>query len=351
MSGLNIGLVGATGLVGKTFIHLLKSRQFPVKNLKPFASSSSEGQFIHYQDRSYPIKTLEEGCFKDIDLVFFSSGDSISRKWAPRAVKEGAFVIDNSAAHRMNPEILLCVPEVNGNKLPKKNDSRTIIANPNCSTIQLTVALNPLLKTHGLSSIRVASYQSVSGMGREGLAQLIKQSQAILDEKEPPTTQVFNRQMAFTAIPQIGSVDTDGFCSEEIKIVTETRRILSQPKLSISALTVRIPTLNGHSQALWFCLKEETCKEELIALFRRSAGLELWPTTSHQTTKEDQGLDYPVNTGIDGSDFVHIGKLRKDPIHSKGWQMWVVADNLRKGAALNSIQIAERIFDITQESM
>ncbi len=337
MKDLKIGIVGATGVVGETFVYLLQEFNIPVAELRPFASESSLGKKITCFDEKYPCQVLKPGCFEGLDVVFFSSGDPISKEWAPQAVKEGAFAIDNSAAFRMDDNTLLCVPEVNGDQLPKAGDAPAIIANPNCSTIQLVVALKPLAEKYGLKSVRVASYQSVSGAGRDGLDDLLEQSMQVLNGKEVTAGKTFDQQIAFNAIPQIGGLRDDGFCSEEFKIMNESKKILSLPDLPISAFTVRIPSINGHSEAVWFELNQSVATEDIANLLQSSNGIEV--------VSEKDPQKYPMNVTASGQNPVYIGKLRQDPAFDNSFQMWVVADNLRKGAALNGLQIAQAIFD------
>lgn len=333
---LNVGVVGATGIVGTEFIKILKERKFPVQELRLFASDASKGNKIAFRDQSLTVRGLEEGCFEGLDLVFFSSGDDISKKWVPLAVREGAFAIDNSAAYRMNPEIPLVVPEVNGHLLPSHAKPQCI-ANPNCSTIQLVVALNPLRKAFGLSDVRVASYQSVSGAGKGGVDELQNQTLAALNHQEVAPT-VFPHSIGFTNIPQIGSFNADGFCTEEMKIMQESRKIFDEPNLKISAFTVRTPTTNAHSEAVWVTLNNVASRKEVMDELKRAPGIEI--------LDDPMSNRYPLNSRASGHDPVYVGRIHQDLFDKKTWLLWVVADNIRKGAALNGIQIAEQIFDI-----
>ncbi|MEK7358693.1 MAG: aspartate-semialdehyde dehydrogenase, partial [Bdellovibrionota bacterium] len=235
---VNVGIVGATGVVGETFLNLIDERDFPAGEIRLFASENSLGKTKKFLDREITLQVLKEGCFDGLDLVFFSSGDDISLEWAPKATKSGAFAVDNSAAFRMNDDFPLVVPEVNGDLLPKPG-SPTIIANPNCSTIQLVVALAPLSLRFGLKNVRVASYQSVSGAGRDGIEELFQTTRRALEAEEATTSKIFPQPIAFNTIPQIGRFGDDGFCTEETKIMNETCKILREPKLPISAFTVR----------------------------------------------------------------------------------------------------------------
>lgn len=330
---LKIGVVGATGMVGKSFMETLEQRDFPVAELRPFASEKSAGLDIDLMGKSYPIQTLVPGCFNGLDLVFFSSGDDISKEWAPKAVQAGAFAVDNSAAFRMDENIFLVVPEVNGDILDQNKTKPQIIANPNCTTIQLVVALNPLHKKFGLKEVRVASYQAVSGAGQAAYDEL--KSQVENPHLEP---KIFPHPIAYNCIPQIGSFQDNGFTSEEIKVMKESRKILRHSQLKISSFTVRVPVLNAHAEAVWATLDKEVSREEIISVLEAEKGIviEDYPQKSF----------YPQQYLASGQDPVYVGRIHRDLEDPKTWLMWIVADNVRKGAALNGIQIAERIFDI-----
>lgn len=332
---LKVGVVGATGMVGQTFMNILEERAFPIEELRPFASENSLGKKIHLQGKDWSVQILKENCFDGLDLVFFSSGDDISKEWAPKAVKAGAFAVDNSAAYRMDPDVVLIVPEVNGHLL-NQNSQPQIIANPNCSTIQLVVALKPLLDQFGLEEVRVSSYQAVSGAGQGGYDELLEQIQ---DHKnDQPAAKTFPHPILFNAIPQIGSFNEEGFCSEEVKIMKETRKILAQPDLKVSAFTVRIPALNAHSESVWVTLKQQVSREQVLGAMESFEGL---------VVQDDPKCSvYPMARSASGQDPVYVGRIHRDPEDPRLWLMWVVSDNIRKGAALNGIQIAERIFDI-----
>ncbi len=332
-----VGVVGATGMVGEIFLQLLEERNFPIHSIKLFASQRSKGETRNFKNKELEIETLSPNCFDGLDLVFFSSGDDISKEWAPLAVKAGAMAIDNSAAFRMDTGKLLIVPEVNGDLLPKRG-SPALIANPNCSTIQLVLALSPLHKDFGLESVHVATYQAVSGAGRGGQEELESQMRGHWNRDSAATPQVFPHPIAMNAIPQIGGFAENGFCSEEIKIMRESKKILRDDTFRISSFTVRIPAWNAHSEAVWVRLKSEAKREQILASFRAQCGL----------TVVDAPLksEYPMAIHFDGKDDVAVGRIHQDIDDPKTWLMWIVSDNLRKGAALNGIQIAERIFDI-----
>lgn len=332
-----VGVVGATGVVGEVFLRLLEERKFPVSELRLFASERSKGDSRRFNGRDHQIDTLSERGFDGLDLVFFSSGDDISKEWAPRAVRAGAFAVDNSAAFRMDEDIPLVVPEVNGHVLPPRAKP-ALIANPNCSTIQLVVALSPLRKDFGLESVHVATYQAVSGAGRGGQEELESQLKAFSTGANLPAPQTFPHPIAMNAIPQIGSFGANGFCSEEMKIMRESKKILGDDSFRISAFTVRIPAWNAHSEAVWIRLKQTVTRENVIKSLRAQDGLAV----------ADDPLKsvYPMAIQYDGKDGVAVGRIHQDLDDPRTWLLWIVSDNLRKGAALNGIQIAERIFDI-----
>jgi aspartate-semialdehyde dehydrogenase (peptidoglycan organisms) len=331
---LKVGVVGATGMVGQTFMNILEERKFPIAELRPFASENSLGKKIELQGTKWDVQVLKDGCFDGLDLVFFSSGDDISAEWAPKAVAAGAFAVDNSAAFRMDPNVLLVVPEVNGHLLGKDAKPQ-IIANPNCSTIQLVVALKPLQEKFGIEEVRVSSYQAVSGAGQGGYDELIAQTQ---DHKADHTPATFPHTILFNAIPQIGSFNDDGYCSEEVKIMKETRKILSQNDLKVSAFTVRIPALNAHSESVWVTLKKNINREQIVEALEKGQGLVV-------QDEPKKGI-YPLARQVSGKDPVYVGRIHRDIENPAMWLMWVVSDNIRKGAALNGLQIAEQLFDI-----
>jgi aspartate-semialdehyde dehydrogenase len=333
---LKIGVVGATGMVGEAFMDLLTRKKFPVSVLKPFASERSVGLKVSACGKSWPVESLSDGSFKGLDVVFFSSGDDVSKEWAPKAVEDGAFAIDNSAAYRMDQRFPLIVPEVNGHRIPKKSNP-TIIANPNCSTIQLVVALQAL-RPFGLESVRVASYQSVSGAGKLGREELLKQTTEFINSgKITSKPETFAHPIAFNCIPHIGSFSDDGFSSEEHKIMRETKKIM-ELELSVSAFTVRVPALNSHSEAVWVTLNKNVNQEEILNAFQKMPGLKLITQSTPSA--------YPTALEASEKEPVFVGRIHRDLNDPKTWLMWVVADNIWKGAALNGLQIAERIFDI-----
>ena len=322
-----IGLVGATGVVGTTFLNLLHNNNFPVEELRPFASKKSEGKkVLHYNS---PIQTLKENCFAGLDFVFFSSGDEISLEWAPQAVDSGAFAIDNSGAFRMHPEHQLIVPEVNGH-LIEKMVKPEVIANPNCSTIQLMLPLNAL-KPFGVDKITVSTYQAASGAGKQGISELKSQ----IENPEESKPKVFTKQLAHNCIPHIGSFNDDDFTSEEIKIMNESKKILDLPKLVASAFTVRIPSINTHAEAVWVTLSKDVQRSEIITAMKNQEGL----------TTFEHAREYDTPLECNGKNNVSVSRIHKDIANENTWIMWVVGDNLLKGAALNGYQIAKKLIE------
>lgn len=336
--GLKVGVVGATGMVGEAFMQVLSNHKLDIEELRPFASERSEGQKISLNGKDWTVQSLKDGkeAFAGLDVVFFSSGDDISRDWAPLAVEVGAVAIDNSAAFRMNDNISLVVPEVNGHLIPEKGKAE-LIANPNCSTIQLVVALNAL-KKFGLNDVKVATYQAVSGAGKAGHEELVNQSNEFASTGKVETAPAnFSHQIAFNCIPHIGSFNDMGFCSEEWKIMQETKKILELPKLTVSAFTVRVPVMNAHSEAAWVTLDKEVSRDEFVSALKAQDGLVV--------LDELTGTNFPTALSASGKEPVYVGRIHQDPNQPKTWIFWVVADNILKGAALNGLQIAEKIFN------
>jgi len=329
---LKVGVVGATGVVGQSFIGLLESRNFPVKELRPFASAASAGKKIKLGSNDWEIQALSENCFDGFDVVFFSSGEEISVEWAPKAVAAGAFAVDNSSAFRMNPDYPLVVPEVNGHELDASKP--TIIATPNCSTIQLVLALAPLKKAYGLKEVRIATYQAVSGAGKEAIDELKDQTKDELNGNTDHKPNKFPKPIAFNCVPEIGSYADNNFCTEELKLMNETRKILGQQDLFVSAFAVRVPAINGHSEAVWVTLEKDT--DDITEVLKAQDGLFV-----HTDPK-----DYPIATEVSGQMDVSVGRIHKDVALPNTWLMWVVGDNLLKGAALNGIQVAEKLFKL-----
>jgi aspartate-semialdehyde dehydrogenase len=332
-SEFSVAVVGATGLVGETMITILEERQFPVSELYPLASNRSLGKSVSFNGRRIPVQELEGFDFSKVDIGLFSPGAEVSRVYAPKAAAAGCVVIDNTSEFRYEDDIPLVVPEVNPHTIEQFRNRR-IIANPNCSTIQLVVALKPIHDAVGLERVNVATYQSVSGAGRDAVEELAQQSIQLLSGKGPVTPKVIAKQIAFNCVPQIDAFQDNGYTKEEMKIVWETRKILGDPNIRVSATAVRVPVFYGHSEAVQIETRAKITAEEARALLSKAPGVELMD--------ERRPGGYPTAaTEAANRDTVYVGRIREDLTFDRGLNLWVVADNIRKGAATNSVQIAE----------
>jgi len=332
----NVAVVGATGMVGQAMANLLYERNFPYKNLKLLASSRSANSSVNVGGREYRVEETSTAAFAGIDFAFFSVEGDLSKQLAPEAVKQGAVVIDNSSAFRLDEGVPLVVPEVN----PKAvSDHKGIISNPNCSTIQMVVAINPLHRVAGIKRLVVSTYQAVSGAGREAMEELSSQSRNVLEQKEikaeyiPHKGAAKQHQIAFNVVPQLDVMMENGYCKEEMKMINETKKIMGMPDFPVNATTVRVPVMNGHSEAVNLELEDELSPDKARNLLKEAPGVVLMDDTG--------SLTYPMPVDISGKDEVYVGRIRKDDTVKYGLNLWVVADNLRKGAATNSVQIAE----------
>ena len=327
-----VAVVGATGAVGREMLKTLAERRFPVREVAAVASARSTGQEVSFgEDQVLKVKNLETFDFKGWDIALFSPGAAISAVHAPRAAAAGCLVIDNTSHFRMDPDVPLVVPEVNPQALGRI--PRGIIANPNCSTIQMLLALKPLHDRFGVKRVVVATYQSVSGAGKEGMDELWAQSRA-LHVNDPMTPQEFTKPIAFNVIPHIDSFMDDGSTKEEWKMVVETKKILD-PAIQVAATCVRVPVFIGHSEALTIEFLRPVAVGEARAVLREAPGIVV------QDVREDGGYTTPIDCV--GEDATYISRIRKDPSVEHGLQLWCVSDNLRKGAALNAVQIAEAV--------
>ena len=328
----NVAVLGATGEVGKAILSILEERQFPVGELYPLASHRSAGETIRCMDKSHWILDVAEFDFSKADIGLFSAGASVSAEYAPKAAEAGCIVIDNTSQFRYDDDIPLVVPEVNahavGNYL-----SRKIIANPNCSTIQMLVALKPIHDAVGITRINVATYQSVSGSGKAGLTELAHQTGELLNGR-PITPKAFSKQIAFNVIPQIDVFQDNGYTKEEMKMVWETQKIFEDDNILVNPTAVRVPVFYGHSEAIHIETRDKITAPMAQELLSNAPGVIVMDDV--------QKMSFPTavaqGTGQDG---VFVGRIREDISHSHGLDLWVVSDNVRKGAALNAVQIAE----------
>lgn len=335
----NVAVVGATGAVGQQIIRLLEERNFPIENLKLLASSRSKGKSVLFQGKEVTVEEATPESFQGIDFALFSAGGKISKALAKSAVESGAIVIDNTNAFRMEEEVPLVVPEVNMGEAKKH---KGIIANPNCSTIQMVTALKPLYDRYGIDRIIVSTYQAVSGAGNQAIQELMKQTQQVLAEEEvtkeilPVSSLPIKKQIAFNAIPQIDVFQENGFTLEEMKMVRETKKILNDSSVKVTATCVRIPVVFGHSESVYVELKEDYELEEVVKLIKNAPGV--------QVIDDPLNQEYPLAADAAGKLDVFVGRIRRDLDHPRAVNMWIVSDNLLKGAAWNAVQIAEELI-------
>jgi len=328
-----VAVVGATGLVGDTMIRVLEERKFPVSELYPLASNRSLGKFVELNGKSYPVDDLATFDFSKADIGLFSAGGEISREFAPKAAAAGCVVIDNTSEFRYQDDIPLVVPEVNAHAIAQYK-ARGIIANPNCSTIQMLVALKPIHDAVGIERINVATYQSVSGAGKEAVEELATQSAALLSGQGPVKAQIIPKQIAFNVVPQIDKFEDNGYTKEEMKMVWETHKIMEDPSIRVNPTAVRVPVFFGHSEAVHIETRKKITVAEARALLKKAPGVTV--------LDERKPGGYPTAaTEAANRDTVYVGRIREDISSERGLNLWVVADNVRKGAATNSVQIAE----------
>ncbi|MBK6509964.1 MAG: aspartate-semialdehyde dehydrogenase [Haliea sp.] len=331
----DVAVVGATGAVGEVMISVLEERNFPVRNLYPLASSRSAGKTIQFRGKSIRVTDLAEFDFSQAQIGLFSAGGSISAEYAPKAAAAGCVVIDNTSHFRRDDDIPLIVPEVNIEALAGYR-ARNIIANPNCSTIQMLVALKPIYDAVGIARINVATYQAVSGTGKEAIEELAAQTARLLNGQDI-TAEVYPKQIAFNVLPHIDAFQENGYTREEMKMVWETQKIFGDPGILVNPTCVRVPVFFGHSEAVHIETVDKITAEEARALLENAPGV----------TVVDERVDggYPTAvTESAGKDAVFVGRIREDVSHPRGLNLWIVSDNVRKGAALNSVQIAESLI-------
>lgn len=332
----NVAVVGASGMIGEAMMSILEERDFPIRNIFPLGSERSAGSTLQFRDQPVKVGLLSEFDFSHVQYGLFSAGASVSDIYARRAVEQGCTVIDNTSRFRYEPEIPLVVPEVNADVLTEEDH---LIANPNCSTIQMVVALKPIYDAVGIERINVCTYQSVSGAGRSAVHELANQSAALLNGK-PIEAEVAPRQIAFNAIPHIDVFQENGYSKEEMKMVWETRKLLRDDTIRVNPTTVRIPVFFGHSEAVHIETRDKLTASDARELLHQAKGVTV--------VDDPQALSYPTAvTEAANRDDVFVGRIREDISHDLGLNLWIVSDNVRKGGALNSIQIAEYLINGT----
>ena len=330
--GYRVAVVGATGQVGTLMLELLREREFPAREVVPFASERSVGRELEH---GLAVQGLNQESVQGFDLALFSAGGATSGEWAPRFAEAGAVVVDNSSRWRMNEEVPLVVAEVNPDAL---ETHRGIVANPNCSTMQMVVALKPIYDAAGIERLVISTYQAVSGTGKRAVDELLDQSHALLHDREISAPESYAHQIAFNALPHAGSfAPGEDHTDEERKLMNETRKILGDPQIAVSATCVRVPVVNGHSEAVNVQTRSELSPERARELLATAPGV---------TVLDDPGASlYPLAIDASGKDEVFVGRIRRDPGHEHALDLWIVSDNLRKGAALNTVQIAELLVN------
>jgi aspartate-semialdehyde dehydrogenase len=331
-SAYTVAVVGATGAVGTEMIQVLEERDFPVEELIPLASARSEGNEVMFRGQTLPVKVLEHNSFEGVDVALFSAGAGVSTEFGPIAVKAGAVVVDNSSAWRMDPKVPLVVPEVNVHAL---TGHQGLIANPNCSTIQMVVALKPLHDAVRIKRIIVTTFQSVSGTGKDAMEELVDQSRQLLSFGEAKVS-VYPHQIAFNCLPHIDDFLPNGYTKEEMKMVNETRKILGESSLPITATTVRVPVFICHAESVNIETEQKLSANDARAILAAAPGIQVYDDPSRNL--------YPLPIDVVGTDAVFVGRVREDESVPNGLNLWIVADNLRKGAALNAVQIAEELI-------
>jgi len=327
-----VAIVGATGAVGEEMKLVLEQRDFPVNRLLLLASSKSVGKEYTFKGEKIAVQELKEDSFKGIDIALFSAGDEVSEHFAPLAVKQGTVVVDNCKYYRMHPEVPLVVPEVNPQDV---RWHKGIIANPNCSTIQMVVVLKPIYDTAGIERVIVATYQSVSGTGKEAVEELKLQSEAMV-KGEAIEVSVYPYQITYNLLPHIGSFKENGYSSEEMKMLEETRKIMGDQNIRVAATTVRVPVYRAHSEVVHLETREKISVQKARDLLSNFPGIKV--------LDDPERLEYPMPLFAEGKDEVFVGRIREDISTEKGLVLWIVSDNLRKGAALNAVQIAELLI-------
>jgi aspartate-semialdehyde dehydrogenase len=341
-TGLHVAVVGATGAVGQQMVKTLEERNFPISQLTLLSSKRSAGTVVKFNGENVTVQEATPESFEGVQLALFSAGGSISKQLAPEAVKRGAIVVDNTSAYRMDPNVPLVVPEVNEKAL---HEHQGIIANPNCSTIQMVAALEPIHEALGLTKVVVSTYQAVSGAGAKAINEMKEQSKAILEGKEftpevlPVSGDEKHYQIAFNAIPQIDKFEENGYTFEEMKMINETKKIMGMPNLEVAATCVRLPVETGHSESVYIEVEKSGASvKEVKELLANAPGIVLEDNPSEQI--------YPMPSNAVGKKEVFVGRIRKDLDRENAFHLWVVSDNLLKGAAWNSVQISESLLKL-----
>ena len=329
-----VAVVGATGAVGNEMIKTLETRKFPIEKLRLFASERSEGKVLEFMDTEIKVEAINEDSFKGIDIALFSAGAERSKIWAPVAAKSGCVVVDNSSQWRMDPEIPLVVPEVNPHDLKWH---KGIIANPNCSTIQMVVVLKPIHDAAKIKRVVVTTFQAVSGTGQKAIDELLRQTTDLLNFKEIQCN-VYPHQIAFNVLPHIDKFLENGYTKEEMKMVNETKKIMGDNSIRLTATTVRVPVFRCHSESLNIETEKKLTPNEVRAVLSTAPGVIVYDAP-------DKNI-YPVPIDVAGKDETYVGRIREDDTIENGINLWIVADNLRKGAALNAVQIAEKLIEM-----
>lgn len=337
----NVAVLGATGAVGEKILKLLEEKEFPINELKLLSSKRSAGKMVDFKNQKITVEEATADSFEGVDIALFSAGGSISKAFAPEAVKRGAVVVDNTSAFRMAEDVPLIVPEVNKEDIKKHQG---IIANPNCSTIQMVAALKPIQDEFGLSRVIVSTYQAVSGAGAQANKELEEQSRDFLDNKElkaellPVKGDKKHYPIAFNALPQIDVFQENGYTFEEMKMINETKKIMHAPDLSVAATCVRLPFFTSHAESIYIEVDQDgAAVNDVWKALENAEGILLQDDPATQT--------YPTPLSAENKQEVFVGRVRKDPDHEKGFHLWVVSDNLMKGAALNTVQIAQALIE------
>ncbi len=332
---MRVAVVGATGAVGSTILGVMRERGFPADEVVPLASARSAGRTIDWGDQSLTVEELTDDSLRGFHLALFSAGGSISQEWGPKFVEDGAVVVDNSSYWRMFDHVPLVVSEVNPDAV---EDHQGIVANPNCTTMQAMLALKPIVDAVGIERLVVSTYQAVSGTGQKAVEELHDQTRAVLEAREMPSPAVYPHQIAFNVLPQVETFkDGDDYTTEERKVMAETRKILGRPDMRITATCARVPVYTGHSESINVQTRDPLSPDECRDLLSRAPGVEV-------IDDPGDGL-YPLAIDAAGQDAVLVGRIRRDDSHERCLNLWVVGDNLRKGAATNAVQVAELLVE------